>query len=241
MAIKKRSMVRNEKGINLQDGSIREDLAWIAKYDPDKRLLKGDNYFRAKRIFDILLILVSLPVVLPAFLLVMFLVKHEYPSRKVFYKQLRSGKGGNRFWMYKFQTMVPNADELKQSLMNLNILEWPDFKIVDDPRVTRLGKILRKTSIDELPQLWNVVRGDMSLVGPRPTSFSPDTYKIWQTERLDVIPGMTGLWQITERGESQFKERLLLDIAYIQHQCMALDIEILFRTFLAIFKGKGVT
>jgi lipopolysaccharide/colanic/teichoic acid biosynthesis glycosyltransferase len=231
----------NEIGLNLSDGSLREDLAWINKYDPAKRLFKGDNYLRAKRVFDLTLTLGSLPVVLPFFLLTMFAVKHEYPARHVFYKQLRTGKGGNRFWMYKFQTMVPNADELKPTLMHLNVLEWPDFKVPDDPRVTKLGRILRKTSIDEIPQLLNVLKGEMSLVGPRPTSFSPETYKIWQTERLDVPPGMTGLWQITRRGESEFEERLLLDIAYIQHSCLALDVEILFRTFISIFKGKGTT
>ena len=104
-----------------------------------------------------------------------------------------------------------------------------------------MGKFLRKSSIDELPQLWNVLKGEMSLVGPRPTSFSPDSYKVWQTERLDVPPGVTGLWQITHRGESEFKERLLIDIAYIQHQCLRLDVEILFRTAASIFKGKGIT
>ena len=143
--------------------------------------------------------------------------------------------------MHKFSTMVPNADELKPMLMHLNVLEWPDFKVPDDPRVTKIGRVLRKTSLDELPQLLNVIKGEMSLVGPRPTSFSPDTYKTWQTERLDVPPGMTGLWQITRRGESEFKERLMLDIAYIQHSCLALDIEILLRTFISIFKGRGVT
>jgi lipopolysaccharide/colanic/teichoic acid biosynthesis glycosyltransferase len=171
----------------------------------------------------------------------MIIVKHEYPERKIFYKQLRTGKGGKRFWMYKFQTMVPNADELKSSLMHLNTLEWPDFKIVDDPRVTKLGRVLRKTSIDEVPQIFNIIKGDMSWVGPRPTSFAPDTYKTWQTERLDVTPGLTGLWQITRRGESEFKERLLLDIAYIKHRCLPLDFEIIIRTVISIFKGKGVT
>jgi lipopolysaccharide/colanic/teichoic acid biosynthesis glycosyltransferase len=239
--IKEKTITPNEPGINLKDGAIREDIAWIAKYDPDKCLVGSENYLRMKRVFDLLLTIISSPVWLLVILLAIIAVKFEYPSRKAFYKQLRTGRGGNRFWMYKFQTMVPNADELKPALMHLNVLEWPDFKVPDDPRVTKVGRILRKTSIDELPQLWNVIKGDMSLVGPRPTSFSPDTYKIWQTERLDVPPGMTGLWQITHRGETEFKERLLIDIAYIQHQCMRLDIEILIRTFTSIFKGNGIT
>jgi lipopolysaccharide/colanic/teichoic acid biosynthesis glycosyltransferase len=237
----KQTLARSEKGVRLRDGSISEELAWIQKYEPEKRLLRGDNYLRAKRVFDLLLTLISAIGWVPLMLIAMFALKHEYPSRKVFYKQLRTGKGGKRFWMYKFQTMVPNADELKPSLMHLNILEWPDFKIVDDPRVTKVGKFMRKTSIDELPQMINIIKGDMSWVGPRPTSFAPDTYKIWQTERLDVQPGMTGLWQISHRGETEFKERLLIDIAYIQHRCMMLDIEIIFRTAFSIFQGKGVT
>lgn len=228
-------------GYSLRDGSIREDIAWISRFNPDKCLLRGENYLRAKRVFDLFLTLLFLPFWGMLILVTMIMVKHEFPSRKVFYKQLRTGRGGTRFWMYKFQTMVPNAEELKPTLMHLNVLEWPDFKVPDDPRVTRLGKFLRKTSIDELPQLWNVLKGEMSLVGPRPTSFSSETYKVWQTERLDVPPGVTGLWQITHRGESEFKERLLIDIAYMQHQCLHLDVEILFRTITSIFKGKGIT
>lgn len=228
-------------GYSLRDGSIREDIAWISRFNPDKCLLRGENYLRAKRVFDLFLTLLFMPFWGMLILVTMIMVKHEFPSRKVFYKQLRTGRGGTRFWMYKFQTMVPNAEELKPTLMHLNVLEWPDFKVPDDPRVTRLGKFLRKTSIDELPQLWNVLKGEMSLVGPRPTSFSSETYKVWQTERLDVPPGVTGLWQITHRGESEFKERLLIDIAYMQHQCLRLDVEILFRTITSIFKGKGIT
>lgn len=228
-------------GYSLRDGSIREDIAWISRFNPDKCLLRGENYLRAKRVFDLFLTLLFMPFWGMLILVTMIMVKHEFPSRKVFYKQLRTGRGGTRFWMYKFQTMVPNAEELKPTLMHLNVLEWPDFKVPDDPRVTRLGKFLRKTSIDELPQLWNVLKGEMSLVGPRPTSFSSETYKVWQTERLDVPPGVTGLWQITHRGESEFKERLLIDIAYMQHQCLHLDVEILFRTITSIFKGKGIT
>jgi lipopolysaccharide/colanic/teichoic acid biosynthesis glycosyltransferase len=241
MMMKEALPERKDIRFDPRDSLIKEDIIWITKYDPDKALFRGKYYYFFKRIFDVLMIMVSLPVLIPLVLLVMFLMKHECPDRKIFFKQLRTGRGGNRFWMYKFQTMVPNADELKPALMHLNVLEWPDFKVPDDPRVTKLGKVLRRTSIDEIPQLWNVLKGEMSLVGPRPTSFARDTYKIWQTERLDVPPGMTGLWQITHRGETEFNERLLLDIAYIQHSCLALDIEIIVRTFLSIFKGRGVT
>ncbi|NPV76051.1 MAG: sugar transferase, partial [Anaerolineae bacterium] len=103
----------------------------------------------------------------------------------------------------------------------------------------RVGKFLRKTSLDELPQLFNVIKGEMSLVGPRPTSFSAETYSLWHTERLDVTPGLTGLWQIIGRGSTEFDERLRLDIAYIEKRCIALDLEILFRTVLSVFQQRG--
>lgn len=239
--VKNQTLARDEYPTQRQEDTIFEEIAWIRKYDPEKRLLRGESYLRAKRVFDLVLTLLSAVVWIPVMLVTILFLKHEYPLRGVFYRQLRTGKGGNRFWMYKFQTMVPNAEELKPTLMHLNILEWPDFKIVDDPRVTKVGRVLRRTSIDELPQMFNIIKGDMSWVGPRPTSFSPETYKIWQTERLDVPPGLTGLWQITKRGESEFSERLLLDIAYIQHRCLMLDVEIILRTALSVFQGKGVT
>jgi len=155
------------------------------------------------------------------------------------FKQLRTGKGGRRFNMYKFRTMVPNAEELKSKYAHLNELQWPDFKITNDPRITSVGRFLRNTSLDEMPQLFNVLIGDMSLVGPRPTSFGAETYKLWHTERLDVPPGLTGLWQIIGRAQVEFDDRLRLDIAYIEHRCLWLDINILMRTALAVFSQKG--
>ena len=141
--------------------------------------------------------------------------------------------------MYKFRTMVPNAEALKQQLMHLNELQWPDFKITNDPRITRIGRFLRKTSLDEVPQIINVLTGEMSLVGPRPTSFSAQTYKLWHTERLDVLPGLTGLWQVLGRASTEFDERLRLDIAYIEKRCLWLDFQILLRTVTAVVGQKG--
>jgi lipopolysaccharide/colanic/teichoic acid biosynthesis glycosyltransferase len=135
--------------------------------------------------------------------------------------------------------MVPHADELKAKYAHLNELQWPDFKITNDPRVTPIGKFMRKTSLDELPQLVNVLRGEMSLVGPRPTSFGAETYKLWHTERLDVIPGLTGLWQIEGRARLEFDERLRLDIAYIERAGLWFDVVILYRTVIAVFQQRG--
>jgi lipopolysaccharide/colanic/teichoic acid biosynthesis glycosyltransferase len=135
--------------------------------------------------------------------------------------------------------MIMGADEKKNDLLHLNELKWPDFKISDDPRITKWGTFLRKTSLDELPQIINVIKGEMSLVGPRPTSFSAETYSLWHTERLDVMPGITGLWQLLGRGESEFDERLRLDIAYIERQSIWFDLCILLRTLISVFRQKG--
>ena len=141
--------------------------------------------------------------------------------------------------MFKFRTMVQNATQLRSQLVGDAASNGPDFKMLNDPRVTRVGTFLRKTSLDELPQLWNVIRGDMSLVGPRPTSFGSETYALWQTERLEVKPGLTGLWQIEKRGDLDFDERVRLDIAYLRNRSLRLDLWILLRTVPAVLEQRG--
>jgi lipopolysaccharide/colanic/teichoic acid biosynthesis glycosyltransferase len=212
---------------------------WLERMDPQKRLFNGRTYAFAKRIMDITIVVAALPFLLPFFLLCALLIKLESPGGPIIFTQMRTGKGGRPFRMYKFRTMVPNAEELKFKLAHLNELQWPDFKITNDPRVTKVGRFLRKTSLDELPQLINVIKGEMSLVGPRPTSFSAGTYELWQTERLDVVPGITGLWQLFGRGTVEFDDRLRLDIAYIENRCLWLDIQILFRTIPSVIAQKG--
>lgn len=212
---------------------------WIKKFDPQKRILTGNAYLIAKRFMDMTLVLIALPFWLPMLGLIAMLIRITSPGAPVMFRQLRTGKGGQRFQMYKFRSMVPNAEELKAKYAHLNELQWPDFKITNDPRITRVGKFLRKTSLDELPQLFNVLNGDMSLVGPRPTSFGPETYKLWHTERLDVAPGLTGLWQIIGRAQLEFDDRLRLDIAYIEKRSLWFDIVILFYTIAAVFKQRG--
>jgi lipopolysaccharide/colanic/teichoic acid biosynthesis glycosyltransferase len=201
-------------------------------------LLFRRPYRISKRIFDITLCLLMLPVLLVAGALIALLIWLDDPG-PVLFRQARTGRGGQRFFMYKFRTMVTNADELKQTYAHLNELTWPDFKITDDPRVTRIGRILRKTSLDELPQIINVLKGDMSLVGPRPTSFDVTTYSLWHTERLEVLPGITGLWQVSGRSDVDFDERLHLDIEYIERQSLWFDLYILLRTVDAIFSSRG--
>jgi lipopolysaccharide/colanic/teichoic acid biosynthesis glycosyltransferase len=188
---------------------------------------------------DLALVMFILPVVTFMFLLCALLIKLESPGGPVMFVQKRTGKDGRRFDMYKFRTMVPNAEELKKELAHLNELQWPDFKITNDPRITRVGRFLRKTSLDELPQLINVISGDMSLVGPRPTSFAAETYTLWQTVRLDVQPGLTGLWQLYGRAEIEFVDRVLIDTLYIERRCLWLDIQIIMRTIPAVLKQRG--
>lgn len=196
------------------------------------------GYRVTKRIFDLLVCVVAAPFVILLLAAIAAAVRLDSPGPIVFV-QKRAGLHGKPFKMLKFRTMVRNAEELKAKYAHLNELTWPDFKITDDPRVTRVGKFLRRTSLDELPQLWNVIKGDMSLIGPRPTSFSADTYELWQTERLEVMPGLTGLWQIKGRSDIDFMERVELDIEYIERQSWRLDLEILFGTIGAVLFGRG--
>ncbi len=212
---------------------------WLDQIKPGQSLPGERSYLIAKRALDLAIVLMSMPIILPIIAVCALLIKLESPRDPIFFKQQRTGKGGRTFGMYKFRTMVVNAEEMKKELAHLNELQWPDFKITNDPRITRAGRFLRRTSLDELPQLLNVLQGDMSLVGPRPTSFSAKTYDLWHTERLDVQPGLTGLWQIVGRGTTEFNYRLRLDIAYIERRCLWLDIQILARTAIAVLKQRG--
>jgi len=205
---------------------------------PRRVCLFRKGYEISKRIFDVTICLLALPFLFVVMAVCAVLIWLNEPG-SVLFRQQRTGKGGRRFTMYKFATMVKNAEELKTQYAHLNELTWPDFKITDDPRVTPIGCILRKTSLDELPQFINVLKGDMSLVGPRPTSFDASTYDLWHTERLEVLPGITGLWQINGRSNLDFNERLRLDIEYIENRSLWLDTQILLRTVTAVFSQRG--
>ena len=212
---------------------------WIDRLRPEHRVLTGSAYIVAKRLIDIILVVVTFPLWFMVLAGCALAVKLDDPRAPVFFTQQRTGVGGRTIVMHTFRTMVPDAEEMKWELRHLNELEWPDFKITDDPRITGPGRFLRKTSLDELPQLWDVLLGRLSLVGPRPTDFMPDTYHLWQTERLDVKPGITGLWQIYGRGLSEFTDRTRLDIAYVQRRSLWLDLQILVRTIPAVLTQRG--
>jgi len=196
------------------------------------------SYLITKRVMDVSLSILLLPILLPTMALCGLLIWLEDPGPVMFSRE-RTGLGGTPFKMFKFRTMVTNAEELKQKYAHLNEHTWPDFKITNDPRITRIGRFMRKTSLDELPQIFNVLKGDMSLVGPRPTSFPVSTYSLWHTERLEVQPGITGLWQISGRAEVDFDDRIRLDVEYIETQSIRLDLKILLNTFAVVFKSRG--
>jgi lipopolysaccharide/colanic/teichoic acid biosynthesis glycosyltransferase len=196
-------------------------------------------YLIAKRLFDLAVCFVVLPFFLVLFLLCAAAIVVDSPG-PILIAQERTGRYGVRFRMFKFRTMVQNAEELKAALAHLNVLPPPDFKIPNDPRITTVGRFLRQTSLDELPQIFNVLRGDMSLVGPRPTTFDSSTYSLWHTYRLEVTPGMTGLWQVRGRNATNFDERLRLDIQYIRQRSLWLDLKLLFLTVLVLLRRSGV-
>jgi len=195
-------------------------------------------YVAWKRVFDITACLAAMPVLLPVLALCCLAVRIDSPG-PIFFFQSRTGLAGRRFRMFKLRTMVQEAEAIKLQLLHLNELHYPDFKIAKDPRITRVGGFLRRSSLDELPQIFNVLRGEMSLVGPRPTSFEATTYNLWHTERLATKPGLTGLWQIMGRNELQFDERVRLDIAYCRRRSVLLDLEILVRTVSVVISARG--
>ena len=223
--------------MNFQYGiNVFPDRPWyVRKRAP---ILSPRRYMQFKRAMDIAISLAALPPTLIVLALCAVAIRLDSPG-PIFFFQMRTGRGGRRFRMHKLRTMLKDAEELKARYMHLNELAYPDFKITNDPRVTRVGRFLRRASLDELPQIFNVLLGDMSLVGPRPTSFSTDRYSVWHTARLDATPGITGLWQISGRSDIEFDERLRLDIAYLQNQSLWLDFQILLRTAGAVFAGKG--
>ncbi|SEM52835.1 Sugar transferase involved in LPS biosynthesis (colanic, teichoic acid) [Pseudomonas sp. ok272] len=195
---------------------------------------------RTNRVVATLGALTLLGMLSPLLLGLAVIIKLSSPG-PVMFVQKRTGYRGRTFGMYKFRTMVVNAEELKESLRHLNKhgIDAIDFKIDQDPRVTRIGGFLRRSSLDELPNLINVVTGDMRLVGPRPTSFNAYRYKDAHLARLSIYPGMTGLWQISGRSNIDFDQRVELDLSYIANQSLLLDLKILLKTPFKVFSGNG--
>ena len=194
-----------------------------------------------KRIIDIVASFIGLILLSPLILIVSILIKLESKGEVIF-KQKRVGLNGKEFYMYKFRSMVINAEELKEQLESQNEMSGPMFKIKDDPRITKVGKFIRKTSIDELPQLINVIKGDMSLVGPRP-SLPKEVKKFeqWMMERLEVKPGLTCIWQISGRNNIDFEDWMKLDIKYVRERSLVLDFKLIFKTIFVLFGDKNAS
>ena len=200
---------------------------------------KSKIYYLLKRIIDIIGSLLGLIILMPIFIVVAILIKIEDPKGKIIFKQTRNGKNGNTFQMYKFRSMVHNAEELLNSLKDKNEMNGPVFKIKEDPRITNIGKFIRKTSIDELPQLVNVLKGDMSLVGPRPPiPTEVMQYNEYQFKRLSVKPGITCIWQVSGRNDIDFDEWVELDLKYIRERSILLDLKLICMTIPALLGDK---
>jgi exopolysaccharide biosynthesis polyprenyl glycosylphosphotransferase len=193
-----------------------------------------------KRVTDVILSLLGLVVFSPLLIALAIAIKLDSPG-PAFYKSLRVGKKGRPFPCFKFRTMVVNADDIKASLRSKNERVGPTFKISQDPRITRLGKFIRKYSLDELPQLWNVLRAEMTLVGPRPHPMDDyEQYTLDHLRRLEVKPGITGLWQTKARRDPSFETNMILDLEYIEHWSLWLDYKILLSTIPAVFRAEGI-
>lgn len=202
-----------------------------------ERSRKG--YVYMKRIMDIFGSLFGIVLLSPVLLLVSLLIKLEDPKGKVIFKQIRVGKDGKRFYIYKFRSMISNAEQLLDRLIDKNETTGAMFKMKDDPRVTHIGHFIRRTSIDELPQLVNVLKGEMSLVGPRPPlPREVDEYSEYDKQRLLVTPGCTGLWQVSGRSNLGFDEMVELDLNYIRNRCFKLDFAIMLKTVTVMFGSK---
>lgn len=184
-----------------------------------------------KAVTDYVFVLLSGPMAVPTLLILVLIIKLNEPKAPAFYTQTRYGIGGKPFTIYKLRTMVPNADKLKDGLLELSEEPGPGFKIENDPRITKFGSSLRKTHLDELPQLLNVLTGDMSLVGPRANSYPLHHYQPNQLKRLSVLPGITGSWQIAQDKPKDFAARCQMDIDYVDNNSFLGDLKILMMTF----------
>ena len=190
-----------------------------------------------KRILDILLSILLLLIFIPIFLITAIFIK-LFDKGPIFYSQTRVGLNGKEFTMYKFRSMIINADCIKNELNN--DVDGPVFKVKKDPRITKIGRLTRRWSLDEIPQFYNVLKGEMSMVGPRPLSFEEmDGFEQWKKIRLSVLPGITGFWQIEARDHKKFEDWIFYDTEYVKNWSITTDLKILLKTVLVVLRGKG--
>ena len=201
--------------------------------------MKTISYLILKRIIDIIGSIIGIVLVSPVLLVTAVLIKLESKGR-IFFSQTRVGLHGKEFKIYKFRSMVDGAEALRKSIEHKNEMSGPMFKVRGDPRITKIGRFIRKTSIDELPQLINVLKGEMSLVGPRPSLLSEvEKFEAWMLKRLEVKPGLTCYWQVSGRNNICFEDWMKLDIDYVNNRNMQLDIKLIFKTIILLFGDKN--
>lgn len=233
-------MFRSEGGYTVYENLEGYDNSVISDSDlnDETKTKKYFLYSVVKRTADVLLSVIGLVCLSPILLITAIAIKIESPGRVV-YSQYRVGRNGKSFKMYKFRSMIAGADEMKKKLLEQNEMSGPMFKMKEDPRVTKVGKFIRKTSIDELPQLINIIKGEMSLVGPRPSlPHEVDKFEPWMKERLNVKPGLTCIWQVSGRNDIDFEDWMKLDIKYVRERSVLLDIKLIFKTFFVLFGDK---
>ena len=214
---------------------IAQQLTWVFRLTNRRR--KGRGYAAARRLADLVAVVLTAPLWLALLAVCCLLVKMGSPMDPVLFVQQRTGRNGRRFPMFKIRTMVRDAEQLLPALAHLNQRQWPEIKLENDPRITAIGRVLRRSHLDELPQLFNVLRGEMALVGPRPTSAPVEVYEPWQYARLAVLPGITGLWQVLQDDVNDFTTHIRLDIIYAEASGWRLDLAILLRTARRMVAG----
>ena len=221
-AVQKESMLENNIDYS-QTLKIRRGYRWL------------------KRFQDIIFSLIAIIVLSPVMIITSIAIFIDDPKGIPVFSQVRVGRDGKKFKMYKFRSMVVDAEDRLEELLKNNEMDGPAFKITDDPRITRVGKFIRKTSIDELPQLFNILKGDMSIVGPRPAlPREVEQYTVYQTQRLFITPGLTCYWQIQpNRNDIPFDEWVEMDLQYIRERSFLVDWKIIFKTIIAVFTKQG--
>ncbi|MCM3670892.1 sugar transferase [Mesobacillus maritimus] len=216
-----------------------QNATLLRNQDVSIRVNESRGYLYTKRLMDIIGSLIGISLLSLLFIVIAILIKIEDPKGPIFFTQKRVGLNGKEFKMYKFRSMVGDAEEKLKELLKYNEVSGAMFKMKEDPRITKVGKFIRKTSIDELPQLFNVLKGEMSLVGPRPPlPREVELYSDYDKQRLMVTPGCTGLWQATARNSVGFEEMVKLDLQYIEKRSILFDIKIILKTVLVLFGSK---
>lgn len=207
----------------------------VSKENNNKKI-----YYTIKRILDVMLATIALIILSPFFLLIGIIIKLDSKG-PIFFTHNRIGKNGKPFKMYKFRTMYQNAQEMINNFTEEQMKEWKEnYKLKNDPRITKIGNILRKTSLDELPQIWNIIKGDLSIIGPRPVIDEElEKYGSNKEKFLSITPGLTGYWQANGRSDTTYEERMEMELYYVDHISWKLDVKIFFKTIVSVIKKEG--